>query len=89
MVWKNDSGGEDPKFIVRRLIILASEDIGMSDPNAMVIAHAAWNALQTVGMPEARIPIAQAIIYLSKAKKSNAVHMLQWIKLLKMLEISS
>lgn len=66
-------GGEDPKFIVRRLIVHASEDIGMADPNAMLIAHAAWNALMTVGMPEARIPIAQAIIYLSKAKKSNSV----------------
>lgn len=66
-------GGEDPRFIVRRLIVHASEDIGMKDPNAMVIAHAAWNALETVGMPEARIPIAQAIIYLSKANKSNAV----------------
>ena len=66
-------GGEDPKFIVRRLIVHASEDIGMADPNAMLIAHAAWNALQSVGMPEARIPIAQAIIYLSKASKSNSV----------------
>lgn len=66
-------GGEDPRFIVRRLIVHASEDIGMKDPNAMLIAHAAWNALETVGMPEARIPIAQAIIYLSKANKSNAV----------------
>ncbi|MCY6356784.1 replication-associated recombination protein A [Clostridium sp. ZS2-4] len=66
-------GGEDPRFIVRRLIVHASEDIGMKDPNGMLIAHAAWNALETVGMPEARIPIAQAIIYLSKANKSNAV----------------
>lgn len=66
-------GGEDPRFIVRRLIVHASEDVGMKDPNAMLIAHAAWNALETVGMPEARIPIAQAIIYLSKANKSNTV----------------
>lgn len=66
-------GGEDPRFIVRRLIIHASEDIGMADPDAMLIAHAAWNALETVGMPEARIPIAQAIIYLSRANKSNSV----------------
>lgn len=66
-------GGEDPRFIVRRLIVHASEDVGMKDSNAMLIAHAAWNALETVGMPEARIPIAQAIIYLSKANKSNAV----------------
>ncbi|AEB76230.1 replication-associated recombination protein A [Clostridium botulinum] len=66
-------GGEDPRFIVRRLIVHASEDIGMKDPNAMNIAHAAWNALETVGMPEARIPIAEAIIYLATAPKSNAV----------------
>lgn len=66
-------GGEDPRFIVRRLIVHASEDIGMADPQAMLIAHAALNALETVGMPEARIPIAQAIIYLAKAKKSNSV----------------
>ena len=65
--------GEDQRFIVRRLIIHASEDIGMADPNAMLIAHAAWNALECVGMPEARIPIAQAIIYLSTAPKSNSV----------------
>jgi len=67
-------GGEDPRFIVRRLIIQASEDIGLSDPKAMLIAHAAWNALDTVGMPEARIPIAEAIIYLSRSNKSNAVY---------------
>ncbi|AYF54715.1 ATPase AAA [Clostridium sp. K25] len=66
-------GGEDPRFIVRRLIVHASEDIGMKDPNAMNIAHAAWNALESVGMPEARIPIAEAIIYLATAPKSNAV----------------
>ncbi|QGU96822.1 AAA family ATPase [Clostridium bovifaecis] len=66
-------GGEDPRFIVRRLIVHASEDIGMADPQAMLIAHAAFNALETVGMPEARIPIAQAIIYLAKARKSNSV----------------
>lgn len=68
-------GGEDPRFVVRRLIVHASEDVGMADPHAMLIAHAAWNALETIGMPEARIPIAQAIIYISKAPKSNAVIM--------------
>lgn len=66
-------GGEDPKFIVRRIIVHASEDVGMADPNAMLIAHAAWNALITIGMPEARIPIAEAIIYISKAPKNNSV----------------
>lgn len=67
------AGGEDPKFIVRRLIIHASEDIGMADPNAMLIAASASNALQMVGLPEAVIPIAQAIIYLAKAPKSDSV----------------
>lgn len=67
------AGGEDPKFIVRRIIVHASEDVGMADPNAMLMAHAAWNALMTVGMPEARIPIAEAIIYIAKAPKSDAV----------------
>jgi putative ATPase len=66
-------GGEDPKFIVRRVIVHASEDVGMADPRAMLIAHSAWNALNTIGMPEARIPIAEAIIYISTARKSNAV----------------
>ncbi|MBE0467168.1 MAG: replication-associated recombination protein A, partial [Candidatus Desulforudis sp.] len=65
--------GEDQRFIVRRLIILASEDIGLADPRAMVVAHAAWNALESVGMPEARIPIAQCIVYLALAPKSNSV----------------
>ncbi|KNZ70219.1 ATPase AAA [Thermincola ferriacetica] len=65
--------GEDQRFIVRRLIVHASEDIGMADPQAMLMAHAAWNALETVGMPEARIPIAQCIIYLATAPKSNSV----------------
>ncbi|AJA48229.1 recombination factor protein RarA [Clostridium pasteurianum DSM 525 = ATCC 6013] len=66
-------GGEDPRFIVRRIIVHASEDVGMADPKAMIIAHAAWNALETIGMPEARIPIAEAIIYISKAPKNNSV----------------
>lgn len=65
--------GEDPRFIVRRLIVHASEDVGMADPMAMLIAHAAWNALEAVGLPEARIPIAQCIIYLATAPKSNSV----------------
>ena len=64
---------EDPRFIVRRIIVHASEDVGMADPNAMLMAHAAANALEWVGMPEARIPIAQAIIYIATAPKSNSV----------------
>ncbi|CCO07353.1 Uncharacterized AAA domain-containing protein YrvN [Desulforamulus hydrothermalis Lam5 = DSM 18033] len=65
--------GEDQRFIVRRLMVHAAEDIGMADPQAMLIAQAAWHALETVGMPEARIPIAQCIIYLATAPKSNSV----------------
>lgn len=65
--------GEDQRFIVRRLIVHASEDIGMADPQAMLMAQAAWNALETVGMPEARIPIAHCIVYLATAPKSNSV----------------
>ncbi len=64
---------EDPRFIVRRLIVHASEDVGMADPNAMLMAQAAANALEWLGMPEARIPIAQAIIYIATAPKSNSV----------------
>lgn len=64
---------EDPRFIVRRLIVHASEDVGLADPTAMLAAHAAANALEWVGMPEARIPIAQAIIHIACAPKSNAV----------------
>jgi putative ATPase len=65
--------GEDPRFIARRLIILASEDIGMADPNALPQAVAAAQALEMVGLPEAKLNLAQATIYLSLAPKSNAV----------------
>ncbi len=66
-------GGEDPRFIVRRLLIHAAEDIGLADPMALLVAHAASWALETVGLPEARIPMAQAVLYLSMAPKSNSV----------------
>ena len=69
MVYAN----EDPRYIVRRLIVHASEDVGMADPTAMLVAQAAANALEWIGMPEARIPIAQAIIHISTAPKSNSV----------------
>jgi len=69
------AAGEDQRFIVRRLIVHASEDIGLADPLAMLTAHAAAYALEHVGMPEARIPIAQCIIYLATAPKSNSVVM--------------
>lgn len=65
--------GEDPRFIVRRMIVHAAEDIGLADPNALMTAVAAFQSLEYVGLPEARIPIAQAVIYLAKAPKSNSV----------------
>jgi len=66
-------GGADPVFIVRRLCILASEDIGLADPNAMVQAAAAAEIVRLIGMPEGLFPLTQATIYLARAPKSNAV----------------
>ncbi|MGC5075965.1 replication-associated recombination protein A [Agrococcus sp. DT81.2] len=63
--------GEDPRFIARRVIVLASEDIGMADPQGLVIATAAATAVQMIGMPEGRIPLAEAVVYLATAPKSN------------------
>lgn len=68
-------GGEDPKFIARRLIISASEDIGLANPNAMLIANACFEAVHKIGMPEARIPLAECIIYLATSPKSNSAYM--------------
>ncbi len=65
--------GEDPRFIARRMIILASEDVGMADPGALGVAVAAGQALDLVGLPEARLALAQAVIHLALAPKSNAV----------------
>jgi putative ATPase len=67
-------GGEDPKFIARRMIVLASEDVGNADPLALVVATAAFTAVDYVGMPEARIILAQAATYLASAPKSNAAY---------------
>ncbi|KQV08561.1 AAA family ATPase [Leifsonia sp. Root112D2] len=67
--------GEDPRFIARRIIILASEDIGLADPQSLVIAVAAADAVQFIGMPEGRIPLAQAVVHLATAPKSNAAYM--------------
>jgi putative ATPase len=66
-------GGEDPRFIARRMVILASEDIGNADPQALVVAVAAAQAVEHVGLPEAQLNLAQAAIYLALAPKSNAV----------------
>ncbi|MBL3698082.1 replication-associated recombination protein A [Leucobacter luti] len=65
--------GEDPRFIARRLMVHAAEDVGMADPQALVIAVAAAEATQLIGLPEARIPLAEATIYIATAPKSNAV----------------
>jgi putative ATPase len=65
-------GGEDARFIVRRMIVLASEDIGNADPQALLIAVAAAQAVEHVGLPEARLNLAQASVYLARAPKSNA-----------------
>ncbi|QAT62063.1 replication-associated recombination protein A [Acidilutibacter cellobiosedens] len=64
--------GEDPKFIARRIIICASEDVGNADPNALTVALSAFRAVETVGMPEGKIPLAQAAVYVACAPKSNA-----------------
>jgi putative ATPase len=64
--------GEDPRFIARRLIILASEDIGLADPQGLVVAVAALHAIEFIGMPEGKIPLAEATLYLACAAKSNS-----------------
>jgi putative ATPase len=65
--------GEDPRFVARRMVILASEDIGLADPQALLVAEAAARAVEYVGLPEAALNLAQAVIYLSRAPKSNSV----------------
>ena len=68
-------GGEDPKFIARRLIISASEDIGLANPNALLLANAAFDAVQRIGWPEGRIPLAEATVYLATSPKSNSAYL--------------
>lgn len=68
-------GGEDPEFIARRLVISASEDIGLANPNAMLIANAAFDAVMKIGWPEGRIPLAEAAVYLASSPKSNSAYM--------------
>ena len=65
-------GGEDPRFIARRMVILASEDVGNADPMALVVANAAGQAVDRVGLPECQLNLAQAAVYLALAPKSNA-----------------
>lgn len=69
------AGGEDPKFIARRLVISASEDIGLANPNALLIANAAFDSLHKVGWPEGRIVLAEATIYLASSPKSNSAYL--------------
>ena len=69
----HDRGGEDPRFLARRMVILASEDIGLADPQALLVAEAAARAVEYVGLPEAALNLAEAVIYLARAPKSNAV----------------
>ena len=68
-------GGEDPEFIARRLIISASEDIGLANPNALLLANAAFDAVMKIGWPEGRIPLAEAAVYLAASPKSNSSYM--------------
>jgi len=67
--------GEDPRFVARRVVICAAEDVGNADPAALMLAVAAMEAVQFVGMPEARIPLAEAVTYIACAPKSNAAYL--------------
>ncbi len=69
------AGGEEPRFIARRLVILASEDIGLANPNALLLANACFDTVHKVGMPEARITLAETTIYLATSPKSNSAYM--------------
>lgn len=69
------AGGEDPKFIARRLVISASEDIGLANPNAMLVANACFDTLTKIGWPEGRIPLAEATVYLATSQKSNSSYL--------------
>ena len=69
------NGGEDPLFLARRIVICASEDVGMANPNALVVANSAMQAVHMIGMPEARIILSEAAIYVATSKKSNASYM--------------
>ena len=69
------AGGEDPKFIARRLVISASEDIGLANPNAMLVANACFDTLTKIGWPEGRIPLADATVYLATSQKSNSAYL--------------
>ena len=69
------AGGEDPKFIARRLVISAAEDIGLANPNALLLANACFETLQKIGWPEGRIVLAEATLYLATSPKSNSAYL--------------
>ena len=69
------NGGEDPMFLARRIVICASEDVGLANPNALVVANSAMQAVHMVGMPEARIILSEAAVYVATSKKSNATYL--------------
>lgn len=69
------AGGEDPLFIARRMVILAAEDIGLANPNALLLAQACFEAVHNIGMPEGRIPLSETAIYLASCQKSNSAYM--------------
>ncbi len=69
------AGGEDPEFIARRLVILAAEDIGLANPNALLLANATFDVIQKIGMPEGRIPLAECTVYLATSAKSNSAYL--------------
>ncbi len=68
-------GGEDPEFIARRLVILAAEDIGLANPNALLLANATFDALRKIGWPEGRIILAECTVYLANSPKSNSAYL--------------
>lgn len=69
------AGGEDPEFIARRLVILSAEDIGLANPNALLLANACFDTIRKIGMPEGRIPLSECAIYLANSPKSNSAYM--------------
>jgi putative ATPase len=68
-------GGEDAKFIARRMVILAAEDIGLANPNALLLANTCFDVVNKIGFPEARIPLAETAVYLATSAKSNSAYM--------------
>ncbi len=69
------AGGEDPEFIARRMVILAAEDIGLANPNALLLANATFDVIQKIGMPEGRIPLSECAVYLATSAKSNSAYL--------------